>query len=40
MTSTLVSRICDRGVLLQHGNVVFDGPIQAAVARLRTETSR
>ena len=36
----LVSRICDRGVVLQHGNVVFDGPIQAAVARLRTETSR
>jgi ABC-2 type transport system ATP-binding protein len=36
----LVSRICDRGVVLQHGNVVFDGTIQAAVARLRTETSR
>ena len=36
----LVSRICDRGVVLQHGSVVFDGPIQAAVARLRTETSR
>lgn len=36
----LVSRICDRGVVLQHGNVVFDGPIQAAVARLRAETSR
>ncbi len=36
----LVSRICDRGVVLQHGNVVFDGPIHDAVARLRTETSR
>lgn len=36
----LVSRICDRGVVLQHGNVVFDGPIQEAVARLRTESSR
>jgi len=36
----LVSRICDRGVVLQHGNVVFDGPIDEAVARLRTESSR
>lgn len=36
----LVSRICDRGVLLQHGNVVYDGPIHDAVARLRTENSR
>ncbi len=36
----LVSRICDRGVVLQHGNVVFDGPIHDAVARLRSETSR
>lgn len=31
----LVSRICQRGVLLEQGNVVFDGPITAAVARLR-----
>jgi len=36
----LVSRICDRGVVLRHGNVVFDGPIHDAVARLRTESSR
>lgn len=36
----LVSRICDRGVVLQHGDIVFDGPIHDAVARLRTETSR
>ena len=36
----LVSRICDRGVVLQHGNVVFDGPIHEAVSRLRTESSR
>lgn len=36
----LVSRICERGLVLQHGNVVFDGPIHDAVARLRTETSR
>jgi len=33
----LVSRICDRGVLLDHGNVTFDGPITDAVARLRGE---
>jgi ABC-2 type transport system ATP-binding protein len=31
----LVSRICDRGVLLQHGNLMFDGPIHEAVALLR-----
>lgn len=35
----LVSRICDRGVLLQHGNVVFDGPIRDAIARLRADSS-
>ncbi len=32
----LVSRICARGVLLQHGNVLFDGPISEAVSRLRS----
>lgn len=31
----LVSRICQRGILLEHGKVRFDGPIDAAVARLR-----
>jgi ABC-2 type transport system ATP-binding protein len=31
----LVSRICSRGVYLEHGNVLFDGPIHEAVARLR-----
>ena len=31
----LVSRICSRGVFLEHGNVLFDGPIHEAVARLR-----
>ena len=35
----LVSRICDRGVVLQHGIVVFDGPVQDAVARLRADSS-
>lgn len=33
----LVSRICDRGVLLDHGEVTFDGPIDAAVAKMRGE---
>lgn len=31
----LVSRICERGILLEHGNVKFDGPIDAAVQKLR-----
>ncbi|WP_343318018.1 ABC transporter ATP-binding protein [Arthrobacter sp. TMP15] len=31
----LVSRICDRGVLLDHGEVRFDGPIHEAVAKMR-----
>jgi ABC-2 type transport system ATP-binding protein len=32
----LVSRICSRGILLEHGNVMFDGPIDDAVALLRS----
>ncbi|MDQ0619546.1 ABC transporter ATP-binding protein [Arthrobacter globiformis] len=31
----LVSRICDRGILLERGNITFDGPIEKAVATLR-----
>lgn len=31
----LVSRICQRGVVLEHGAVCFDGPIKEAVAKLR-----
>lgn len=31
----LVSRICQRGILLEGGNVTFDGPIEEAVATLR-----
>jgi ABC-2 type transport system ATP-binding protein len=31
----LVSRICQRGILLEGGNVTFDGPIEQAVATLR-----
>lgn len=33
----LVSRICERGILLEHGNVKFDGSISEAVALLRAE---
>lgn len=32
----LVARICDRGIVLQHGEVSFDGPIHEAVATLRS----
>nr|WP_231709140.1 ABC transporter ATP-binding protein [Arthrobacter sp. zg-Y895] len=31
----LVSRICERGVLLEHGEVVMDGPVRDVVDRLR-----
>lgn len=36
----LVTRICDRGVVLEHGNVVFDGPIDQAVSTLRSANQR
>lgn len=32
----LVSRICQRGVLLERGNVIFDGPIADGVALMRS----
>lgn len=32
----LVSRICSRGIILEHGNIVFDGPTSEAVAVLRS----
>lgn len=35
----LVSRICDRGVVLSHGVIVFDGNVHDAVAQLRSENS-
>lgn len=31
----LVSRICERGVLLEHGRIVMDAPVQDVVDRLR-----
>lgn len=33
----LVSKICSRGVLLDHGEVVFDGPVDDAVSKMRGE---
>lgn len=33
----MIEKLCDRAVLLQHGNVVFDGPTPRAVAILRGE---
>lgn len=33
----LVSKICTRGVLLDHGEVRFDGPIHDAVAKMRDQ---
>ncbi|ALE06665.1 ABC transporter ATP-binding protein [Arthrobacter sp. ERGS1:01] len=33
----LVSKICARGVLLDHGDVTFDGPIDQAVSKMRGE---
>ncbi|WP_400160319.1 ABC transporter ATP-binding protein [Arthrobacter sp. BPSS-3] len=32
----LISRICERGVVLEHGKLMFDGPIEEAVALLRS----
>ena len=31
----LVSKICERGVLLEHGQIVMDGPVAEVVERLR-----
>lgn len=31
----LVAQICDRGVILDHGRIRFDGAVEAAVAELR-----
>jgi ABC-2 type transport system ATP-binding protein len=31
----LVARICQRGIVLEHGNIIFDGGIDSAVALLR-----
>ncbi|ETJ96713.1 ABC transporter ATP-binding protein [Propionimicrobium sp. BV2F7] len=33
----MVADLCDRGVVLEHGNVVFDGDIHKAVGRIRDE---
>jgi ABC-2 type transport system ATP-binding protein len=31
----MVAKICERGVLLDHGRIVMDGPVDAVVERLR-----
>ncbi|MCU1633953.1 MAG: transporter ATP-binding protein [Micrococcaceae bacterium] len=31
----MVAKICDRGVLLDHGNVLLDGPVDDVIRRLR-----
>lgn len=36
----LVARICDRGVVLDRGNIVFDGLIDEAVSTLRSANQR
>lgn len=36
----LVSQICDRGVLLEHGKVIMDGPVDETIARLRSRADR
>ena len=35
----LVSTVCERGVLLEHGNVVLDGPVDAVVSELRRRSA-
>lgn len=35
----LVSQICDRGVLLEHGSIIMDGPVRDVVHRLRNPHS-
>ncbi|MHA7285129.1 ABC transporter ATP-binding protein [Arthrobacter sp. MDT3-44] len=32
----MVAKICERGVLLDHGNVLMDGPVRDVIARLRS----
>lgn len=31
----LVSHVCERGVMLEHGSVVMDGPVDEVISRLR-----
>ncbi|SDL89394.1 ABC-2 type transport system ATP-binding protein [Arthrobacter sp. ov407] len=35
----LVSTVCERGVLLEHGNVVLDGPVDEVVSELRRRSA-
>lgn len=34
-----VQKLCERGILLKHGRVIFDGPIEEAVAMLQSDPS-
>ena len=31
----MVAKLCDRGILLEHGKVIVDGPVDTAVAEMR-----
>jgi ABC-2 type transport system ATP-binding protein len=33
----MVTRLCERGVLISHGNVMYDGPIETAVKELAAQ---
>jgi ABC-2 type transport system ATP-binding protein len=35
----LVSTVCERGVLLEHGEVIMDGEVHEVVAELRSRTA-
>ncbi|MEO8219376.1 MAG: ABC transporter ATP-binding protein [Specibacter sp.] len=32
----VVAKVCDRGILLEHGQAIMDGPVDAVIARLRS----
>lgn len=32
----VVAKVCDRGILMEHGHAVMDGPVDAVIARLRS----
>ncbi|ALO66306.1 ABC transporter ATP-binding protein [Arthrobacter alpinus] len=32
----VVAKVCDRGILLEHGKAIMDGPVEDVIARLRS----
>ncbi len=32
----VVAKVCDRGILLEHGHAIMDGPVDEVIARLRS----